>query len=49
MLNKEYPYNGQTEILLLNNINSNKKLKLSNDNNLNDLLYKNNLLNLFLI
>ena len=40
MLNKEYPYNGKTEVLLLKDINSNKKLKLSNDDKLNDLLNK---------
>ena len=31
MLNKEYPYNGQNELLLFKDINSGKKLKLSND------------------
>ena len=40
MLNKEYPYNGKNEVLLLKDINSNKKLKLSNDDKLNDLLKK---------
>ena len=40
MLNKEYPYNGKTEVSLFNDINSNKKLKLSNDDKLNDLLKK---------
>ena len=40
MLNKKYPYNGQTEELLLKDINSNKKLKLSNDDKLNDLINK---------
>ena len=40
MLNKEYPYNGKTEVLLLKEINSNKKLKLSNNDKLNDLLKK---------
>ena len=40
MLNKEYPYNGKTEVLLFKDINSNKKLKLSNDDKLNDLLKK---------
>ena len=38
MLNKEYPYNGKNEMLLFNDINSGKKLKLSNDDKLNDLI-----------
>ena len=40
MLNKEYPYNGENEILLFNDINSGKRLKLSNDDKLNDLINK---------
>ncbi len=40
MLFKEYPYNGINEITLFNDINSGKKLKLSNDNTLNDLMVK---------
>ena len=40
MLNKEYPYYGKNEVLLLKDIYSNKKLKLSNDDKLNDLLIK---------
>ena len=40
MLNKEYPYNGKNEILLFKDIKSNKKLKLSNDDKLNDLIKK---------
>ena len=40
MLNKEYPYNGKNEYLLFQDINSNKKLKLSNDDKLNDLITK---------
>ena len=40
MLNKEYPYNGKNEVLLLKDINSNKKLKLNNDDKLNNLLIK---------
>ena len=40
MLNKEYPYNGKNEMLLFNDINSGKKLKLSNDDKLNDLIIK---------
>ena len=40
MLNKEYPYNGKNEMLLYKDINSNKKIKLSNDDKLNDLLKK---------
>ncbi len=40
MLNKEYPYNGKNEVLLLKDINSNKELKLSNDDKLNDLIKK---------
>ena len=31
MLNKEYPYNGKNEVTLLKDINSGKKLKLSNE------------------
>ena len=40
MLNKEYPYNGQNELLLFNDINSGKRLKLSNNDKLNDLINK---------
>ena len=40
MLNKEYPYNGKNELLLFKDINSGKKLKLSNDDKLNDLINK---------
>ena len=40
MLNKCYPYNGKKEYLLLQDINSGKKLKLSNDSVLNDLIVK---------
>ena len=40
MLFKEYPYNGRTEVQLLNDINSGKILKETNDNELNDLLKK---------
>ena len=40
MLNKEYPYNGKNEVLLRKDINSNKTLKLSNNDKLNDLLNK---------
>ena len=32
MLFKEYPYNGRNELLLMKDITSNKKLKLSEDN-----------------
>ena len=38
LLFKEYPYKGNTEIQLLNDIKSKKILKLSEDNNLNDLM-----------
>ena len=40
MLNKEYPYNGKNEVTLLKDINSGKRLKLSNDDKLNDLINK---------
>jgi len=40
MLNKEYPYNGLNELLLFKDINSGKRLKLSNDDKLNDLINK---------
>ncbi len=40
MLNKEYLYNGKNEVLLFKDINSNKKLKLSNDDKLNNFLKK---------
>jgi len=40
MLNKEYPYNGKNEMLLFKDITSGKKLKLSNDDLLNDLINK---------
>ena len=40
MINKEYPYNGNNEILLMKDIQSGKKLKLSEDKDLNDLLNK---------
>jgi serine/threonine protein kinase len=40
MLNKKYPYNGKNEVTLLKDINSGKKLKLSNDDKLNDLINK---------
>ena len=40
MLFKEYPYKGKTEIELLKVINSQKFLKLSDNEKLNDLLYK---------
>ena len=40
MLFKEYPYTGKNEILLIKDIMSNKNLKLSEDNNLNDLINK---------
>ena len=40
MLFKEYPYNGKNEILLMKDIMSKKELKLSEDNNLNDLMNK---------
>ena len=43
MLFKEYPYNGRTEVQLLNDINSGKILKETNDNELNDLLKKNDM------
>ena len=38
LLFKEYPYKGNTEIQLLKDIKSKKILKLSEDNNLNDLM-----------
>ena len=38
LLFKEYPYKGNTEIQLLKDIKSKKILKLSEDNNLNDLI-----------
>ena len=40
LLFKEYPYKGETEILLNNDIHSGKELKKSNNNELNDLLNK---------
>ena len=40
MLNKKYPYNGKNEVTLLKDINSGKRLKLSNDDKLNDLINK---------
>ena len=40
LLNKEHPYTGKTEVLILNNIKSGKKLKLSDDDLLNDLIIK---------
>ena len=40
LLFKEYPYKGINEIKLLNDIKSGKKLKLSEDNDLNDLINK---------
>ena len=40
LLFKEYPYKGNTEIQLLKDIKSKKILKLSEDNNLNDLINK---------
>ena len=40
MLNKEYPYKGKNELLLLKDINSNKELKKTNDDDLNDLISK---------
>ena len=40
MLNKEYPYNGQTEMLLFKDINSGKKLKKCDNEELNDLINK---------
>ena len=40
MLFKEYPYKGKGEIELLKDINSGKVLKLSDNEKLNDLLYK---------
>ena len=40
LLFKEYPYKGKTEILLNNDIHSDKELKKSNNNELNDLLNK---------
>ena len=40
MLNKEYPYNGRGEYQMLKEIESNKKLKVINDDKLNDLLSK---------
>ena len=40
ILNKEYLYNAKNEVLLLKDINSNKKLKLNNDDKLNNLLKK---------
>ena len=40
MLNKEYPYNGRGEYQILKEIKSHKKLKLSNDDKLNDLIKK---------
>ena len=40
MLFKEYPYKGRREYELLKDINSGKVLKLSDNEILNDLLYK---------
>ncbi len=40
LLFKEYPYKGSNEIKLLKDIKSGKKLKLSEDNDLNDLINK---------
>ena len=40
MLFKEYPYNGRGEYQILKEINSNKKLKSSDNEELNDLLNK---------
>ena len=40
LLFKEYPYKGINEIKLLNDIKSGKQLKLSEDNDLNDLINK---------
>ena len=40
MLFKEYPYNGNGKIQVLKNIESNKKLKLTDNEELNDLLNK---------
>ena len=40
ILFKEYPFNGKIEIQLLKDIQSNKKLKKTNDENLNDLINK---------
>ena len=40
MLFKEYPYNGKGEYQILEEISSNKKLKLSENEELNDLLFK---------
>ena len=40
MLFKEYPFKGKTEYELLKDINSEKVLKLSDNEKLNDLLYK---------
>ena len=40
LLFKEYPFKGNTKIQLLNDIKSKKTLKLSEDNNLNDLMNK---------
>ena len=38
LLFKEYPYNGKTEFQLINQINSNKILRNTGDNELNDLI-----------
>ena len=38
LLFKEYPYNGKSEMLLYEDINSGKELKKTDDNDLNDLL-----------
>jgi serine/threonine protein kinase len=40
LLFNEYPYNGKTEILLNKDIHSGKKLKTTNNNDLNDLIKK---------
>ena len=40
MLFKEYPYQGKDEYQLIKDINSNKKLKSTDNKELNDLLNK---------
>ena len=40
MLFKEYPYNGENEYQIIKNIESNKKLKKINNNELDDLINK---------
>ena len=49
MLNKEYPYNGKNELLLFKDINSGKRLKLSNDDKLNDLMKEFHGMNILII